>query len=310
MLKVRKKTKIVLAILVPVLVAIISIFALSVYIYNANFGPRFTTDPENMFTVDEFDGLNRQQYTFQSNNGQTLVGYRYYKDNDTKGVVILAHGFGGGGHTNYMDIADYFASNGYDVFAYDATGNDESEGVGVGGMPQGVIDLDYAVRFVKESPDFEGLPTMLFGHSWGAYSAGSVLAYHPDIQAVVMGAGFNRSIEMCEEEGRRQAGAGVDMVLPFFRLIELAKFGKYASASCLDGFAASDAEVMIIHSSDDDTVSFDRHFGLFHERYQDDPRFSFVQYEDRGHNGLFAIEDSLDSELMDRIVTFYDSHAK
>lgn len=38
-----------------------------------------------------------------------------------------------------MDCANYFAKNGYYVFAYDATGSGKSDGVG--GVPQGVIDL-------------------------------------------------------------------------------------------------------------------------------------------------------------------------
>ena len=53
-----------------------------------------------------------------------------------------------------MDVADYLSSNGYLVFAYDATGNDESEGDAVNGLPQGIIDLDYAIRFIKESNEF------------------------------------------------------------------------------------------------------------------------------------------------------------
>lgn len=56
---------------------------------------------------------------------------------------------------------------GYDVFAYDATGNDESEGNSVKGVPQFLIDLDYAIQFVKQTPDFDGSPIVLFGHSLG-----------------------------------------------------------------------------------------------------------------------------------------------
>ena len=61
----------------------------------------------------------------------------------------MAHGFGGGGHNGYLNVVDYFTKNGYLVFTYDATGNDESEGAAVGGLPQGLIDVDYALRFVK-----------------------------------------------------------------------------------------------------------------------------------------------------------------
>ncbi len=311
--KLKKRTKIILiSCAAALLLALLAPLALSVYIYEANFGLRFETPPEDMRAFAEFGGLNRDRYTFSSNRGQTLAGYHYFADDSEgpKGVVIIAHGFGGGGHNYYMDTAAYLASGGYAVFAYDATGNDESEGDAVGGMPQGVIDLDHAIRFVKETPAFAGLPIMLFGHSWGAYSSGSVLSLHPDVGAAVLGAGFNRSTDILEEEGRRQAGAGVDLVLPYLSLIERLKFGEYASSNCVDGFNASNAGVMIIHSADDEVVSFEKNYLLFEELFQNDPRFVFVRYEDRGHNGVFEQNGSLDPALMKQILAFYDSHAQ
>ncbi|WP_370631506.1 serine aminopeptidase domain-containing protein [Peptoniphilus sp. KCTC 25270] len=63
-------------------------------------------------------------------------GSLYSVGDNLKGIIIIAHGFGGGGHNSYLDCINYFAQNGYYVFAYDATGNDESEGEGVRGFPQ------------------------------------------------------------------------------------------------------------------------------------------------------------------------------
>jgi alpha-beta hydrolase superfamily lysophospholipase len=69
--------------------------------------------------IGEFEGLNSNRYTFTSDKGQILVGYGYYRElENNKGVVIFAHGLGGGGHNSYMGIADFFTSNGYVVFAY------------------------------------------------------------------------------------------------------------------------------------------------------------------------------------------------
>ena len=138
------------------------------------------------------------------------MGYQYSKDNiEPKGVIVLAHGLGGGGHNSYLHLADYFSTHGYLVFAYDATGNDESEGDSVRGIPQALIDLDYSLRFVKNTPDLVHLPIMLFGHSWGAYSAGSVLNYHPDVQDVVMTAGFNRPTDVIAEAGQEIVGPAI-----------------------------------------------------------------------------------------------------
>ncbi len=256
-------------------------------VYKDNFEQRFETYKPTARSIDEFDGLLVSEYTFESNNGQNLAGYKYYRDGTAKGVVVMAHGFGGGGHNSYMDIADYFASCGYIVLAYDATGNDKSEGDAVGGMPQGVIDLDYALRFVKSTDEFAGLPIVLFGHSWGAYSAGSVLKYHPDVKAVIMAAGFDSSADIIEYQGRQMAGDSVEFILPYMLDIEKEKFGEYASASCTEGFESSEARVMLTHSRDDEMIPYDESFGVFQEKFGNDSRFEFISLENRGHNYIW-----------------------
>ena len=283
----KKKWIIILSIILFVFIVVVPMI-ISVLIYHSNFDKRYEKISWMARHLDEFDGLQSQRYTFDSNNAQQLVGYKYYRENSIpKGIVVLAHGLGGGGQNPYMDVADYFAANGYIVFAYDATGNDESEGDSVKGLPQGVIDLDYAIRFVKESEEFGGLPIMLFGHSWGAYSVGSVLNLHPDVKAVVMVAGFNQSLDVIREEGQRIIGSGIAILMPYASILERFKFGNYASYNCVEGFETSAAKVMMIHSADDNMISFKNQFQMFYDKYQNNPRFTFISYEDRGHNYVY-----------------------
>ena len=257
--------------------------------YEENFGHRLTSYEPMSWSIDDFDALQRERYTFPSGNGQLLTGYRYFHEGvEARGVVVIAHGFGGGGHRHYMNIADYFAANGYAVFGYDATGNDESEGEAVGGLPQGLIDLDHALRFVKAEADFAGLPILLWSHSWGGYSVGSVLALHPDVKAAVIVAGFNASIDMLECEGHNIAGIAIRVLLPALASHEKKLFGDYAGMSVLDGLAATDAKVMLLHSEDDDMVPVGISYNHFFAAYGDDPRFTFVHFDDRGHNYLFC----------------------
>lgn len=292
----KRKTKIVLTIvgiLIMLLTAAVIILpkSIAMSVYHENFGVRFTTYEPLAWSIEDFDGLMRDKYTFESNKGQMLTGYKYYKDNtEIKGLLVLAHGFGGGGHRSYMDIADYFAGRGYAVFAYDATGNDESEGEAVGGLPQGIIDLDYALRFVKSCEDFAGLPIVLWGHSWGGYSVGSVLKLHPDVKAAVIAAGFNESLDMLESEGRNIAGGAIDYVMPYFEEYEKETFGDYASMSVLDGLAATEAGIMIIHSTDDDMIPIENSYERYYECFSSNERFEFIRFENRGHNYIFSSE--------------------
>jgi pimeloyl-ACP methyl ester carboxylesterase len=272
-----------------------ALFGTAIYFYNQSFGSRYTTYAPTSRSIAEFAGLTRERLTFTSNRGQTLVGYMYSKTTSEgkapKGMIVIAHGLGGG-HISYLDVADYFCSHGYLVFAYDATGHDESEGKAVGGIPQGLIDLDYALRFLKQNPDTVNLPIMLFGHSWGAYSVGSVLNYHPDVKAVVMAAGFNRSLDIIAEAGRGIVGKAIKVFLPFISIYEQIEFGSYAAQTCLQGFANSTAEVMIISSAADEMISSELSFGVFHERLKDDPRFEFIEYTDRRHARLWYSDEA------------------
>jgi len=263
---------------------------LAMSVYNDNFDKRFTISEPWAWSIDDFDGLTRDKYTFSSDKGQKLTGYKYYRESeDVKGMVVIAHGFGGGGHRSYMNIADYFASNGYWVFAYDATGNDESEGDAVGGLPQGIIDLDYALRFVKE--EFPGLPIVLWGHSWGGYSVGSVTKLHSDVKAAVIVSGFNESLDMLETEGRNIVGNVIDFVLPIFAEHEKETFGDYASMSILDSLEATDIPVLFVHSEDDEMIPIEISFDRYFEKFSGNDRFSFVRYKEKGHNYIFCSEN-------------------
>jgi pimeloyl-ACP methyl ester carboxylesterase len=265
---------------------IIGWWAFCVKMYNDNFNVRGDSYEPLMLRVEDFDGLNCTGYTFPSNKGQNLAGYLYSTGDEQRGIVVIAHGFGGG-HNSYMDVAEFFAQNGYYVFAYDATGCDKSEGEGVGGVPQGVIDLDYAISFVEESNEIPDLPIVLFGHSWGGYCVSSVLTYHPEIKAVIECSGFNRSSDMFESGGKSQAGDVIYTMTPFIRIHELFKYGRYASNTAMDGFDSTDAAVMIVHSADDDVIGIEYGCDMYYEKYQNDPRFTFIRFEDRGHNEIF-----------------------
>ena len=78
--------KILLTILTVILVVMIVVVLkllkrLAVSVYNDNFGVRFTTYEPLEWNIEDFDGLKRNKYTFESDKGQRLTGYKYYRDN-------------------------------------------------------------------------------------------------------------------------------------------------------------------------------------------------------------------------------------
>ncbi len=314
--KKRSKKKIVLSILAGVLVfMIVGWFAFTVFMYNENFNLRFESYEALKLHVEDFEGLNCAEYKFPSDKGQKLAGYMYSSGENQRGIIVLAHGFGGGGHNSYMDCINYFAHNGYYVFAYDAIGCDKSEGEGVGGVPQGVIDLEHAISFVEESGNFPELPICLFGHSWGGYSACNVLTFHPEVKGVVECSGCNSSADMFEGGGKSQAGDVIYTMTPFVKLYERFKFGKYATNTAMKGFESSDAKVMVVHSEDDGVLPIEYGYNIYYEKYKDDPRFVFLHFDDKGHNSILndpndTYADELDADFANWVETLdYDYKA-
>lgn len=265
----------------------------TVVIYESIFSGVSNENSWENLTVEDFEGLEMERSDFTSGSN-ILAGYKYSKKGQAvRGVVVIAHGFGCGGQKLYMAFADYFTSNGYLVFAYDATGNDKSGGDTSEGLPQGVIDLNNALVHVKEVKDYRGLPIMLFGHSWGGYSVANVLGMHQDVKAAAIVAGFNESENMLEHMSLRYAGIFTYFGMPYVEAYENLKFGgEYTGISAVEEMGKTDAGIIILHSKDDETVPTKYGYDKFYEKYSDDERFEFLLFEDRGHNFLYYTKDA------------------
>lgn len=275
--------------------------------YRERFDRRYQGNPADAHSLEEFDHLRSEKCMFCSDRRQQLIGYWYTHTGQTiQAVLVLAHGLCGG-HRFYLDLCDFFASHGFLVFAYDATANGESEGRAVGGFPQGVADLDHALRYVKAQERCRNLPIALFGHSWGGYAVGSVLEFQPDVQAVISVSGFDSSAVMLAQAAREHLGKLTDWLVPPLILRERRQWGRYASASAMKGFAKSGARVMIIHSDDDETVHMKSGYDRYHRVYAGNARFRFVKLSGRGHNHPLhenGIRGRLDAALMREILDF------
>ena len=92
--------------------------------------------------------------------------------------------------------------------------------------------------------------------------------------------GCNRSADPFESGGKAEAGDGLHHDA-FCQDSRMDEYGKYAVNTAMDGFEASEAAVMVVHSSDDRVVPIGYGYELYYDRYKDDPRFTFVLFEDR-----------------------------
>lgn len=275
--------------------------------YSKRFNRRYQCNPSDTMLPGDFPGLKAQSCSFVSDHGQQLMGYWYtHAGVAIRGVLILAHGLCGG-HRYYLDICNYFASHGFLVFAYDATANGESEGRAVGGFPQGVADLDYALRYVKAQERCCDLPIVLFGHSWGGYAVGSVLEFQPDVRAVISVSGFDSSMVMLAQAARAHLGWLTDWIVPLFVLRERRRWGRYASASSIRGFTKSNARVLIIHSEHDKTVHMSSGYNRYYAAFSKNQRFRFIRLSGKEHDHPLhenGIRNRMDTALMCELLGF------
>jgi alpha-beta hydrolase superfamily lysophospholipase len=208
------------------------------------------------FSAADFSGMVATPYSFKNKKGEKLSGNFYsYENPIANRLVILDHGMGMG-HRAYMREIEMLARHGYLVYSYDHTGCTESEGENIGGFAGSLSDLDACISSIKSHPEYSSLKISVFGHSWGGFSTMNILALHPDIEAAVCISGFISVRDM-----QRQ-------VVPFFFAkarrtlydLEAELSPEYVTASALDSVSNTDARVLLIHSTDDKTVSYSKHF--------------------------------------------------
>lgn len=282
-------------------------------IYDGQF-PRYDRHDEtisaNLRYVDMEQAYPRGLVRFKSGDN-TLQGYVYGMDQDM-GLVVIAHGLGGGADS-YLPQISYFLDQGWRVFAYDATGSFDSEGKTSKGFPQALIDLDAALTYINTQPEYTDLPIMLFGHSWGGYAVANVLHYNHDIAGVVSISGVNRPMDIIIEQGRRMLGGFINIEYPFLWLYQRILFGEVASLNAVDAINQSDVPVLIIHGTEDEMVSYKESSIIAKIDRITNPKVRSISIseEDRnGHNNLFRSYEAIDyiNEINIIYRELYDSY--
>ena len=117
-------------------------------IMRTNFGRgEYPTYPVADYFYEHYkDAYPRRNVSFASGKNR-LQGY-IYGENNTKGLLVFAHGINSG-HESYMQEIVWMLKHGWRVFAYDATGSCTSEGWGTTGLIQSALDLHAALSYVE-----------------------------------------------------------------------------------------------------------------------------------------------------------------
>ena len=280
------------------LLGIIVLFSLvsmvvSKIIYDGQF-PRYERHDETVSAslryVDLEADYPRQLVDFKS-GGNLLKGYIYGSENSL-GLVVVAHGLGGGADS-YLPQITYFVDHGWRVFAYDATGSFDSEGKTTKGFPQALLDLDAALTYIDSEESFQELPVVLFGHSWGGYAVANVLHFDHEIAGVVSVSGASSAMSMIMEQGESMMGGFIYSQYPYLWLYQSVLFGEAASFDAVEAINNKDVPVLIIHGTEDDMVDYNGSAVIAGVNEMTNPKVETIVQSipgRNGHNSLFKSE--------------------
>ncbi|MBE6589183.1 MAG: alpha/beta hydrolase [Ruminococcaceae bacterium] len=228
-------------------------------------------------------------------SGKNLLhGYIYGAEN-TKGLLVFAHGIGAG-HECYLRDLLWMVDHGWRVLAYDATGSCESEGEGTVGLVQSALDLDAALTYIESQKALSALPVCLMGHSWGGYAVSAGLYFSHNVTASASIAGYARPLEMMLEFSRKFMGKGVSLLAPFVWIEQKFIFGKYASLSAMDGINRARIPVLLIHGTEDEVISVDRASVVAHKDEIVNPHVETLLLDacgQAGHGSIFRHRESV-----------------
>ncbi|MCM1298308.1 MAG: lysophospholipase, partial [[Eubacterium] siraeum] len=236
----------------------------------------------------------RELLSFMSGENK-LQGYLYGADN-TKGLVVISHGLGGGAE-EYLAEALYFADAGYQVFGYDNTGCFQSEGSNCIGLCQSVIDLDAALTFIEQEERFKDLPILLYGHSWGGYAVTAIFNYDHRIAASASVAGFNKPMQMIVEWARGMMGGFAYVEYPYIWLYQKSIFGSDLDIYAVDGINSTDTPILLLHGSQDMTIGIDESAIMAYRSEITNPNVEYIicgKENQNGHSSLFASAEALE----------------
>jgi alpha-beta hydrolase superfamily lysophospholipase len=220
--------------------------------------------------VEAFSKMERNPVEFPS-RGNILRGYIYRKkststgksassddltssdDSASKGLIVFSHGIWSGPE-EYLMLIEALVEAGYEVFTYNYTSYNASEGKWAHGLANSMFDLKAALEYITNEPKFAGKRICLLGHSWGAYATCAVLKYDFPIAAAVSLSGFDEPMEMTIDAGVNMVGPLAKLLYPFIASLQLIYFGTDSNVRAHESINHAGIPVLLIHGVEDNFI--------------------------------------------------------
>ena len=236
------------------------------------------------FTAKDFPYLEADPVTFKSAKQVTLKGFFYYYDRPEKhlGLIILPHGIGAGHHA-YMHLIEVFCHQGYIVFSYDNTGCELSEGKGIKGVPQSIIDLKYAMAYLSKTVYKDYLISVV-GHSWGGYAALRSGLFSLPIHRIIALAPLNNPLTLLSS-----ISPIMKIFVPIIWLYHYINFGKIGVQTSANVLAKTKVKTLVIQGKKDEMIPIGKHYQQLVASSKNNP-YVTLSLNDHRHNPYLTFE--------------------
>lgn len=252
--------------------------------YQSIFGSRYEVRKYlKYFTHEDFKDLKAEKIAFPSDQGQVLRGNIYYYQKSNK-LCLFSHGMDSN-HKSYMHEIAYLARSGQMVFAYDNTGVDTSEGESLIGFTQSLIDLDFAIRYIKHSSLWKDCVLSCVGHSWGAFACLNIVGIHEDIAHIVAISPV-RSSKVLYKQMLKGLGR---LFVPAIMRLENKLFPAYSNLNLEDALNKTKSKILLLHCRDDEIISCKKNT-MFLEKHIKNSNIEYFYCNDKNHNPNYTKE--------------------
>lgn len=247
---------------------------------------RFDGSPSLPYYEPKELGLKEECFSFYSGKNK-LYGSRYFvKEGPYKGIVIFFHGIGAG-RTSYLKEISLIAKAGYLVYAYDNTGCMQSEGRGYIGLGHTNYDIEAFFHFLDEDPKAKDYKRFAVGHSWGGYSTFCSLKPGFEVSKIVSIAGFispkqeiTSIVKICKHR----------LFCSIFKKSIGFYFKKKGNADAISLISNSDAKVLYIQGTEDNSVPFKQTGAVLKKHFEGLNRVRFLFVEGMKHQPQYTKE--------------------
>ena len=253
---------------------------------------RHQTKLKDYFSERWFSDFHFQKEYFRSEKNILAGSYFYKKDFDKDKIIIFSPAYGKGYH-QYLDFIYALTRYGYVVFSYDMTAVDESEGKGIKGFPQAILDLEEAIRFVKKDRGIKDDKLILIGEYSGAYAVGAIAKDHPLIPKIVLISPFNSGSDLLKMNGYELIHENIKPYIKYIDHHDEKCFGPISRYTVSKSMRYSKGEFLVIQSSLDLISPLETGMNLFKAKLPKWKRINYLLLEDKTHDEVLYNKQSL-----------------